>query len=49
MNIVEIIDKKSKGKILTRKEIEYFVSGYTNGQIKDYQASSLFHLQFPLL
>ena len=41
MNIVEIIDKKSKGKILTRKEIEYFVNGYTNGQIKDYQASSL--------
>lgn len=41
MNIIEIIDKKSKGKILNRKEIEYFVNGYTNGMIKDYQASSL--------
>ena len=41
MNIIEIIDKKSKGKALSRKEIEYFVNGYTNGEIADYQASSL--------
>ena len=41
MNIIEIIDKKSKGKVLSRKEIEYFINGYTNGIIPDYQVSSL--------
>ena len=41
MNIIEIIDKKSKGKVLSRKEIEYFVNGYTKGEIADYQASAL--------
>ena len=41
MNIIEIIDKKSKGKVLSRKEIEYFIHGYTNGIIPDYQVSSL--------
>ena len=41
MNIVEIIEKKAKGKRLTRKEIEFFVDGYTKGIIPDYQASSL--------
>ena len=40
-NIVEIIEKKI-GKIeLTEDEIEYFVNGYTNDKIKDYQAASL--------
>ena len=40
-NIVEIIEKKiNKGK-LTEEEIEYFVDGYTKGEIKDYQAASL--------
>ena len=40
-NIVEIIEKKiNKGK-LTEEEIEYFVDGYTKGDIKDYQAASL--------
>ena len=41
MNIIAIIDKKSKGKVLSRKEIEYFIHGYTNGIIPDYQVSSL--------
>ena len=41
MNIIQIIDKKSKGKVLSRKEIEYFINGYTNGIIPDYQVSSL--------
>ena len=41
MNIIEIIDRKSKGKVLSRKEIEYFVNGYTKGEIADYQASAL--------
>lgn len=41
MNIKEIIDvKKNKGE-LTKKEIDFFVKGYTNGSIPDYQASAL--------
>lgn len=37
----EIISKKRDKKKLTQEEIEYFVSGYTKGQIPDYQASAL--------
>jgi pyrimidine-nucleoside phosphorylase len=41
MQIYEIISRKrDKGK-LTQEEIEYFVSGYSQGQIADYQASAL--------
>lgn len=41
MNILEIISKKRDKKELTKEEIEYFVQNYTNGNIADYQASSL--------
>lgn len=41
MNIVTIIDKKSKGLSLTKEEINFFINGYINGEVKDYQASSL--------
>lgn len=41
MNILEIIAKKRDGKELSKKEIDYFVKGYTNGEIADYQASAL--------
>ena len=41
MNIIDIINKKRLGKILTEKEIEYIVNGYVNGSIPDYQMSSL--------
>ena len=41
MNIIDIINKKRLGKILTEKEIEYVVNGYVNGNIPDYQMSSL--------
>lgn len=41
MNIVEIIDKKTKKEELTKQEIEYFVANYTAGEIKDYQAAAL--------
>lgn len=41
MNMVEIICKKRNGFELTREEIEYFVAGYTEGNIPDYQASAL--------
>lgn len=41
MNIVHIINKKSKGLSLSEEEINYFVNGVTNGEIKDYQSSAL--------
>ncbi len=41
MTIVEIINKKKTKKELTKKEIDFFVKGYCDGSIKDYQASSL--------
>lgn len=41
MNIVDIILKKANKEVLSREEIEYFVTNYTNGTIKDYQMSSL--------
>lgn len=41
MRMVDIIEKKRDGQILTKEEIEFFIEGYTNGDIPDYQASSL--------
>ncbi len=41
MDILEIINKKRLGKILTEKEIKYIIEGYVNNQIPDYQMSSL--------
>ena len=41
MNILDIIAKKRDKKELTRNEIEYFVKGYTDGSITDYQAAAL--------
>lgn len=41
MRMVDIISKKRDGKELTTAEIEFFIDGYTNGKIPDYQASSL--------
>ncbi|MFV0274883.1 MAG: thymidine phosphorylase [Bacilli bacterium] len=41
MNILNIIDKKRKNQALTFEEIQYFVNGYVDGKIKDYQISSL--------
>ena len=41
MNILEIIEKKRDNKKLTKEEIDYFISGYTNGEIADYQAAAL--------
>lgn len=37
----DIIDRKKNGEELTKSEIEYFVGGYTRGEIPDYQASAL--------
>ena len=41
MNILDIIAKKRDKKELTKEEIEFFVKGYTDGSITDYQASAL--------
>ncbi len=41
MNIVEIIGKKRDNIELSREEIEFFVQGYTKGNIPDYQISPL--------
>ena len=37
----DIIKKKRDGGRLTKKEIDYFVSGYTKGRVPDYQAAAL--------
>jgi len=41
MRIYDIILKKRDGGVLTKEEIEFFVKGYTCGEIPDYQASAL--------
>ena len=40
MRAVDIIIKKRDKKELTSQEIEFFIQGFTNGEIPDYQASS---------
>jgi pyrimidine-nucleoside phosphorylase len=40
MNIVDIIVKKRDGGELTQAEIDFFIHGYTKGQIPDYQAAA---------
>ena len=46
MNIIDIIANKRDGHALTDDEIRYFVEGYTNGSITDYQASALLMAMF---
>lgn len=41
MTILDIIEKKKIKAELTTEEINFFVEGFTNGTIPDYQASSL--------
>ena len=41
MRIYDIIQKKRDGLELTKEEIEFFVDGYTKGEIPDYQISAL--------
>ena len=40
MRAVDIIIKKRDGYELTKEEIAFFISGYTQGDIPDYQASA---------
>lgn len=37
----DIIKTKRDGGVLTKKQIDYFVKGYTNGEIPDYQVAAL--------
>ena len=41
MNILDIIAKKRDKKELTKDEIEFFIKGYVDGEITDYQAAAL--------
>lgn len=41
MRMVDLIEKKRDGQALTEEEINFFIEGYTKGDIPDYQASSL--------
>ena len=41
MNILDIIANKRDKKELSKEEIDFFVKGYTNGEITDYQAAAL--------
>ncbi len=40
MRAVDIIAKKRDGEALTREEIDFFIAGYTQGTIPDYQAAA---------
>ena len=41
MRMYDLIMKKRKGEELTTEEINFFVEGFTNGSIPDYQASAM--------
>lgn len=40
LRMVDIIENKRDGKELSKEEIEFFITGYTDGSIPDYQASA---------
>lgn len=40
MRMYDIIEKKRNGRELTDEEIKFFIKGYTDGSIPDYQASA---------
>lgn len=41
IRMYDVIMKKRNGEALSKEEIEFFVNGYTNGSIPDYQISAL--------
>ncbi len=41
MRMFDVIEKKKRGGILSKEEIEFVVKGYTDGSIPDYQMSAL--------
>ncbi|MEN6328622.1 MAG: pyrimidine-nucleoside phosphorylase [Syntrophomonas sp.] len=40
MRMVDLIQKKKNGGVLSQEEIDFIVKGYTNGEIPDYQMSA---------
>lgn len=41
MRMIDIIEKKRDGLVLSKEEIEFFVNGYVKSEIPDYQVSAL--------
>ena len=41
MKMYDLIMKKKRGGILSKEEIQYMISGYTKGEIPDYQMSAM--------
>lgn len=41
MRMYDLIEKKRDGENLSQEEIQYFIDGYTNDEIPDYQVSAL--------
>ncbi|MBI5054686.1 MAG: thymidine phosphorylase, partial [Chloroflexi bacterium] len=41
MRVVDLIEKKRDGEPLTTEEINYFIKGFTSGEISDYEASAM--------
>ncbi len=41
MKIIDIIEKKKKGEVLTEDEIKFFINGIMDNSIEDYQTSAL--------
>lgn len=41
MRMVDIIEKKRNGLVLTNEEISFFINGYINNEIPEYQVSAL--------
>ena len=41
MGMYDIIVRKKRGGEFTRQEIEYFINGYVEGMVPDYQAAAL--------
>ncbi|ABO49636.1 thymidine phosphorylase [Desulforamulus reducens MI-1] len=46
MRMVDIILKKRRGLELTSEEIEFFIQGYTKGEVPDYQAAAFLMAAF---
>ena len=41
MRMVDIIEKKRDGGTLSEEEIRFWIKGYTEGDIPDYQSSAM--------
>jgi pyrimidine-nucleoside phosphorylase len=41
MRIIDLIQKKKRGQVLSKEEISFIINGYVSGDIPDYQISAL--------